>query len=301
MENENINTEIKNKAPAVGGIGRSALAQAVLRATNRQQAKEGEPGIPEGDGKPSGEPEEIAIGITDDSTTTQGGAEPGEEGDEVEFYEFSGTKYTPEQVETALRELENNQRYNQSVAPLADSVNEHGEKFERAMLLAATECDKEIEQLEARLASGKLTSQQYQAAHMQLRDARGRKRELEAIANEEKTLRDNAINQTRKHNAKQTVMALTKAGWKREHIIAVDALAKKVMPETAYADAISPAFMEIMRDALIYRAGREEAAKKLQKKTTTALKTPRTQPKAEQPQAKRGLSFGEKVWGDKYK
>ena len=170
------------------------------------------------------------------------------------------------------------------MAPLADSVNEHGEKFERAMLLASTECDKEIEQLEARLASGKLTSQQYQAAHIQLRDARGRKRELEDIANAEKALRDNAINQTRKHNAKQTVMALTKAGWKREHIIAVDALAKKVMPETAYADAISPAFMEIMRDALIYRAGREEAAKKLQKKTTTALKTPRTQQVAHQKQ-----------------
>lgn len=301
MENENINTENQNKTPAVGGVGRSALAQAVLRATGRQQAEKGEPGIPEGTGKPSGEPEEISIGIADYSTTTPGGVEPSEEVDEVEFYEFSGTKYTPEQVETALRELENNQRYNQSVAPLADSVNEHGEKFERAMLLAATECDKEIDQLETALASGKLSSQQYQAAHMQLRDARGRKRELEAIANEEKTLRDNAINQTRKHNAKQTVAALTKSGWKREHILAVDALAKKVMPAGAYADAISPAFMEIMRDALIYRAGREEAAKKLQKKTNNALKTPRTQPKAEQQQEKRSMSFGQKVWGDKYK
>lgn len=291
MENENTNTENQNKAPSVGGVGRSALAQAVLRATGRQQAEKDDQGKPEGDGKPSGESEEISIGITDDSTTAPGGTEPGEDDGAVEVYEFSGTKYTPEQIETALRELEINQRYNQSVAPLADSVNEHGEKFERAMLLASTECDKEIEQLETALASGKLTSQQYQAAHMQLRDARGRKRELEAVANEEKNLRDNAINQTRKHNAKQTVAALTKSGWKREHILAVDALAKKVMPASAYADAISPAFMEIMRDALIYRAGREEAAKRLQKKTNNALKTPRVtqKPLVQQSQGKKTL------------
>ena len=107
MENENINTE--NKAPSVGRNGRAGLAALLLKSQQRPAEKEGEPGNTTRAGESPGESAEISIGITDDSTTTPGSVKPGEEIDDVEFYEFSGTKYTPEQVESALRELETNQ------------------------------------------------------------------------------------------------------------------------------------------------------------------------------------------------
>lgn len=298
--NEQQQTNTETKAPALGRNGRTGLAALLLKPKADPTATPGNQSNEEGASASLEDAEGITLGIADPGTGIESSAGEGEgESDPVEdVYEFDGVKYTPAQVEEALREKDNNQRYNQSVTPLIDSINSYGEKAEHATLLAMTECDKVIAELGEALASGKLTSQQYQSAHMQLRDANHRKTVLESEAKAERELRTKALNQARAQNAKQTVVALTKAGWKREDILAVDGFAQKIMPREAYAEALNPVFMEILRDALTFRQGRDAAARKLQTKTNNALKTQRAAPKA-QPAAPGKKSLGQLVFGDR--
>ncbi|MBF4180586.1 hypothetical protein [Lelliottia nimipressuralis] len=302
MENENTNTATNTeKAPAVGGVGRSALAQAVLRATNRQPAEEANP-LNEESGAAS--PDVTAaslLNLSDAGAEIEGDSQPGENESEVDVWQFGGNEYTADQVEESLKERETYQRFNQSVQPLIDSINDYGQKAEQAALLATTECDKQIDELSKALASGRLTSQQYQQAHLQLREVKTRKKALESEAAEEQQLRSRALAQAQKQNAAQTVVALTKQGWNPADILAVGRIAEKTLG-TRLADVMSPELMQVFKDAAETRAARENAHKRLKVKTDNALKTTKSQPQKAQPQQQKGaLTFGQKVWGDRYK
>lgn len=304
MENPNENT---NKAPdTMGGKRQSALAAAVLRATSREPATPAEEEHHQEPGEGAGtSPDDAAaslLGITDDSTTLPGSTGEGESDEPLEdVWQFGGTDYTAVQVEEALQQRETYQRFNQSVQPLMDTVTDYGNRFEQAQILATTECDNQIAELNKALASGQLNSQQYQQAHMQLRDAKARKTLLEKTAQEEAQLRSSAQHKIREHKARQSVTTLVKQGWKQEQIVATARIAQQVVGDK-FGDVISPELLQVFRDAAEMRGIRDQTAKRLRDKSKTVLKTTKQAPARPAPaNKKQPTSFGQKVWGDKYK
>lgn len=288
-------TDTENKAPTVGGNGRSALAQAVLRATGREK----EDPKPEASGGASSDdaaPE--LLNITDPGTQIEGDPEPGE--GSVEVWQFNNVEYTAEQVEESLREREMYQRYNQSVQPMISAIEKSDEETAYFKEMALTETDRVIAELKKAIASGHLDSRQELSARKQLDDAKKRQRELTTVAEQATAARAEAIRKVREHNAKQAVAALTKQGWKREEILAVGSLAQRVVGDK-FGDVMSPELMQIFRDAAELRAAKESAAKRLKTKTTSVLKTTSQPPKNPAPKTVGKPSFGALVWGDRYK
>ncbi|XUA17748.1 hypothetical protein ACQVA2_13800 [Citrobacter sp. OP27] len=305
MENQN-EPQDTNTIPAqnpVGGNGRSALAQAVLRATKREPAAaENHEEPEEGTGASFDDTASSVLGITDDSATFPGSTGEGESDEPLEdVWQFGGSDYTAVQVEEALKERETYERYNQSVKPLMETLTDYGNRFEKASLIASTECDNVIAEMNKALASGKLNSQQYQHAHMQLRDAKARKTLLEQAAQEETALRASALKKVREQNARQSVTALVRQGWKPEEITAVANNAQQVIGDK-FADILSPDLLQVFRDAAELRNIKEQTAKRLKTKGGNVLKTTKQAPQRPQTATKpQAQTFGQKVWGDRYK
>lgn len=302
MENTNEPQDQNKEKNAVGGNGRSALASAVLRATGKQPAEESH-AQPEISGEPS--PEDAAaslLGISDDSAGIEGGAGEGESYEPVEdVWQFGGNDYTAVQVEEALNERENYQRFNQSVKPLMETVTNYGNQFEQASLLATTECDNQIAELTKAMNSNQLTPAQYQQAGMQLRDAKARKTLLEQAAKEETQLRASALGKIREHNARQSVTALIRKGWTQEQVMSAAKIAQRVVGEK-FGDIISPDLLQVFRDAAELRGIKDSTAKRLREKQKTVLKTTKQATTRPAPVNKaQPQSFGQKVWGDKYR
>lgn len=304
MENQNEQNNTETKAPAVGGVGRSALAAAVLRATGREPEQKTDEGAEKSAGTP---PDNAALDLlagTDDSTALAGSAEPGEgEPETVDVWNFNGVDYTVEQVEESLREREVYQRYNQSVQPMADAIKQAEEATARYKDMALTETEKRIEQLQAAIKSGQLDPRQKAAAYDQLDEANQRHKYLTDAAEMSLKAQREAMDKVRRQRAAQTVTALTRQKWSAEEIKAIGANLEKVVGDKI-GDVISPELMQVFRDSAELHRLRNDNAKRLGKKvneTSNALKAtkkPLTKPVQKEVEAK---SFGQKVWGDRYK
>lgn len=304
MNNENTNSQTTeqqaSKAPVVGGKRQPSFAEAIFGVTAEPKREEANQVPEEGAEPPSGGAADTLLGESSFSTEIEGDPQPAvseEELTEEEYYEFGNQKYTPAELEEVLRERETYQRYNQSVKPLADSVTEYSTQFERSRVLATTECEKTIAELKRAINSGQLDSRQYQAAHQQLMGAEARMIQLDQAAREESELRAKALTQVRQQNARQSVATLTKQGWTRDDILSVGGIAQQVIGDKL-GDVMSPELMQVFRDAAELRRAKEGAAKRLQAKTKTALKTTKQAPQKQQPQQPAGnKSWGEMIFG----
>lgn len=292
--NEQI-TETENKAPSLGGDGRSAIAQAVFRAT-RGQKEDKEP-APGGEPSPDDTAAEL-LNISDSGTQNEGDIESSE--DPVDVWQFNDVEYTAEQVEESLRERELYQRYNQSVQPMIAALEKSDADAVYLKELALTETERTIAELKRAIASGQLDSRQELSARKQMDEAKRRQHDLTQAAEQATAARTDAIKKVREQNTRQSVAALAKQGWGREEILSIGALAQQVVGDKL-ADVMSPALMQIFRDAAELRAVKEGAAKRLKAKTSTALKTTSQAPKKTAPKPAGKTSFGALVWGDRYK
>lgn len=305
MENQNEqNTQTKPQTPTVGGVGRSALASAVLGALGREPAEKDNKGTEASAGTPPGGATVDILAGTDDSTTLEGGAGGGEiEPETVDVWEFNGVEYTADQVEESLRERESYQRYNQSVQPLVDAINQSEAATARYKAMAQTETEKQIEYLEAQIASGRLAPHDKAMAYDQLREAKKRQEILVEAAEKSAEYQRNSMDKIRRQRASQTVNTLTRQKWSADEIRAVAAGLERVVGDKI-GDVISPELMQVFRDADELRRLRSDNAKRLGKKaneTASALKTPKQPLTKPAPKAQGSKSFGAKVWGDKYK
>lgn len=296
MENENItttttDTQTQQQASSVGRVGRSALAQAVFRATKREEAHK----EPEAGTEPSsGDTENILLSESGFSTETEGDPQSKigeEELTDEEYYEFGAHKFTPAELEAVLAERETYQTYNKSVKPLIDSLADYGTQFERSKTLAMTECEKTIGELKKAINSGRLDGNQHQAAYQQLVNAEARMAQLDQAARDEAQHRATTLNNARVQNARQVFATLGKQGWKETDLRYVSGLARQVVGDR-FGDVLTPEFMQVFRDAAELRRAKEGAAKRLQAKNNTALKTTRQAPQKQQPKTE-----GKKGWG----
>lgn len=304
MENQNEQTNTESKAPALGGDRRSTLAQAVLGAIGRKPAEE-EIKIPEA--STGAQPENTEIDLlagTNNSSTLEGGTGGGEvELEEVDVWQFGGIDYTADQVEAALREHDTYQRYNQSVEPLATAIQQSEAAISRFKEMALTETEQIIANLEHQIQSGQLDPRQKSVAYDRLGEANKRLKYLSEEADKSARVQREAKEKIQKQRASQTVSELTRQKWTAQEIKAVGASLEKIVGDKI-GDVISPELMQVFRDAAELRHLRDTNAKRLGKKvneTTNGLKATKQPLAKQEPKAPAAKTFGQKVWGDKYK
>lgn len=303
MENQNeqtsIDTKTPAKAPAVGGKREPSFAQALFGAAKEPAPEKGNKGTEEGAGA---QPESAEIDLlagADDSTTLAGGAGAGEgEPETVDVWQFNGVDYTADQVEEALRERESYQRHNQSVQPLAEAIQRAEDDTARFKEMALTETDKMIAQLKKEIQSGRLDPRQKAAAYDQIEEAIKRQKELNQAAELNAQARATAMAKVREQRARQTVNAMAKQGWSREEILSVGASIQKVVGE-GVGDVISPALMQVFKDAAELHRLRNEHGKRLAAKNANALKMTRQAPQTKETKqpAKKEKTFGAMIFG----
>lgn len=233
-----------------------------------------DPGTEAGTGTP---PEDAADAGGD--TGHEGGGEQAEDGaGGGEVWEIDGTEYTAEQVGQAVKDHDMFRRYNESITPLLENIRGYGEQVQRHQTLALTETEKVIQELQARIGSGKLDAREYQAAHMQLVQAQQRMDLLSNAAEQEKVQREKALGAAREHNVRQVVTSLLSAGWSQQDLTLANQLAKTAFKAEVFVDSINPPLMEILRDAAKYRAAQEDAAAKLARQGKKAVQVNATKP-----------------------
>lgn len=259
-------------------------------------APTGDQGQPNGDDAPQPE-SEITIGADE-----QPGGDPLETGageDETEtvtVYQFGGTDYTEEQISEALKHSSTYERYNQSVAPVIDSIKQFTNQAAQFQAMAVTETDNQIKELTAALQSGQLNAQDYQLTHQALTNAQSRKVVLQNVADQVEAKRVQALSNARRQNAQQTATALVRMGWNQEQMQMAQGVAKGAMTMDQFADVVSPAFMEILRDAAQFRATRDAAAAKLKQQGQKVVKTQRKQTVADAPKGSNKPKPGDSAW-----
>jgi DNA repair exonuclease SbcCD ATPase subunit len=221
-------------------------------------------------------PPESAEGATDnqpdDGTEIAGNTGSETSGDNAEVWQFDGIDYTPEQVSDALKQRGMYERFNQTITPLIQSVNTYEETARRLSVMAQTEAEKEIAELQRALSSGKLESREYQQAHLQLTRAQQRLEILNSAAQQEIAQRQKTLTEARTHNARQIGVGLIKSGWTMNQINEVQALAQEFMTPEQFADSLSTGLMEALKDAAELRRMKEKSAAELRGKAKKAVK-----------------------------
>ncbi|EBV5232297.1 hypothetical protein DO726_08070 [Salmonella enterica subsp. enterica serovar Telelkebir] len=296
MENQNEQSQqTETKEASVGGNGRSSFAEAIWG----DEIKESGNKEPETSAAPSPDDAETGLlNIADAGTETAGCTGESEEPAELDVWQFGDQEYTAAQVEESLRDRELYQKYNQSVQPLIQAIEQTNRDTSRFKEMALTETEKTIEYLQKRIKSGQLDDRQRAAAYDQLETAKDRRRILEQAAEQAEKSRNDALSRVRDQNARQSVAALVKRGWSNEQIKGVAAVAQQVLGNKL-ADVLSPELMQIFRDAAELRATRESAAQRFKKKANDALKTTKQAPqKTVTTPAKRSKTFGSMIFGD---
>ncbi|GDX06349.1 hypothetical protein [Buttiauxella sp. A111] len=234
---------------------------------------------------------------TDDAS--QSDLSPGDEssaGNGESIYQFDGAEYTAEQVTAALKHHNTNEAFSQSIAPLVDNIKQFHDQAARFQAMAVTETDKQIEELQRALASGQLNAQDYQLAHQSLQQAQTRKGMLEAAAQQTEAKRQQALSNARRQNAANVATQLVKRGWTADNMKQAQGIVQGVMNMDQFADVVSPAFMEILKDAYAYRSQRETAAAKLQQQTKKVIKTGKGTTAATPPKVKETAQAGSSEW-----
>lgn len=239
----------------------------------------GEGGVPEGgadddDADGSGEDEGNAGGGEGEGDNTDG---EGSGGGTV-FCTFDGQDYTEEQVTTALKDSDIFRRFGESVKPVIADITSYGQVAESLKVAATTETDKMITELTGLLNSGKLDSQQHQQAYVQLMQAQERKRVLDQAVESEQAQRKQAIQQLRTQNARKVGVDLLRAGWTQAQLGEVEEFSKTVFTAEAFADALSPELMGMLRDAMAFRKSQAETEKKLRAMGKKAVKVNNNKP-----------------------
>ncbi|ELY8287809.1 hypothetical protein SOQ48_001338 [Salmonella enterica] len=299
MENQNEQTNTETKAPAVGGKREPSFAAALFGAAKEPAAEKGNKSPEEGAGAQPESAEIELLAGADDSTTLAGGAGDGEgEPETVDVWQFNGVDYTADQVEEALRERESYQRHNQSVQPLAEAIQRAEDDTARFKEMALTETEKRIAQLQKAIKSGQLDPRQKAAAYDQIEEALERQKVLNRAAEENAQARAAAMAKVREQRARQTVNAMAKQGWSREDILSIGAHIQKVVGE-GVGDVISPALMQVFKDAAELHRLRNEHGKRLAAKNVNALKMTRQAPQTKETKApaKKEKTFGSMIFG----
>ncbi|EHA2490226.1 hypothetical protein JKI59_001030 [Salmonella enterica] len=299
MENQNEQTNTETKTPAMGGKREPSFAQALFGAAKEPAQEKGNKSPEKGAGA---QPESAEIDLlagTDNGTTLAGGAGAGEgEPETVDVWQFNGVDYTADQVEEALRERESYQRHNQSVQPLAEAIQRAEDDTARFKEMALTETEKRIAQLQKAIKSGQLDPRQKAAAYDQIEEALERQKVLNKAAEENAQARAAAMAKVREQRARQTVNAMAKQGWSREDILSIGANIQKVVGE-GVGDVISPALMQVFKDAAELHRLRNEHGKRLAAKNVNALKMTRQAPQTKETKApaKKEKTFGSMIFG----
>lgn len=258
------------------------------------QNPQGDKGAADSSQTPLTEPE-TAIG-TDDA---DGGAELQDgagEGEAVNVWQFGGADYNEEQITAALKHSAQYERFNQSVAPVVENIKQFSTQAAQFQAMAVTETEKQITELTAALQSGQLNAQDYQLAHQALTAAQTRKGLLEQAAQQVEAKRVQALNNARRANAQQVAATLARNGWTHEAMTQAQAIAQGAMTSEQFADVVSPAFMELLRDAAAYRAQRATAAAKLQQQQSKAVRTTRKVSTAAAPKVTTSPAQGSDEW-----
>ncbi len=263
--------------PEGGQHGKSnAAGFDVARAFFGGEAEKPDHESPEGG---DGTPPESGTGAADDQPLNRaedagnsGGGEGQSEGESGDVWQFDGNEYTAEQISDALKQRGMYERFNQTITPLIDSVKTYEETARRLGVMAQTEAEKEISELQRALASGKLESRDYQQAHLQLTRAQQRLDILRTAAEQEQQQRRQTLNEARTHNARQVGVGLIKSGWTMNQINDVQQLAQEFMTPDQFADSLSSGLMEVLKDALELRRMKEKAAQELKGKAKKAVK-----------------------------
>lgn len=234
-----------------------------------------------GDGAPPESAEGTADNQPDDSAENAGDSGDSESADGGDVWQFDGTDYSAEQIADALKQRGMYERFNQTITPLIQSVQTYEETARRLGVMAQTEAEKEIAELQRALASGKLDSRDYQQAHIQLTRAQQRLEILQSAAEQESRQRQQTLSEARTHNARQVGVSLIKSGWTMAQINDVQQLAQEFMTAEQFADSLSAGLMDVLRDALELRRMKTKAADELRGKAKKAVKvnnTARTAP-----------------------
>lgn len=289
--------------PEGGNNGKSTTAGFdVTRAFFGGEGAKSEHESPEsGNGAPPESGEGTADDLPDVSTDPAGDSGNGESGggEESEVWQFDGAEYTQEQVADALKQRGMYERFNQTITPLIASVQSYEETARRLGVMAQTEAEKEIAELQRELASGKLDSRDYQQAHMQLTRAQQRLDILRTAADQESKQRQQTLNEARTHNARQVGVGLIKSGWTMNQINDVQGLAQEFMTPDQFADSLSAGLMEVLKDALELRRMKTKAADELRGKAKKAVKVD-SAPKATPTKAPKGSGVGSSEWIGKH-
>lgn len=221
------------------------------------------------------------------------------------FWKLGDVEYSEEQVNNALTHSATFERFNQSIAPLVQNIKGFGDQAARFQAMAVTECDNQIAELTKELQSGRLDAQQYQLAHQALTSAELRKASLIAAGDQVTQQRQQALQNTRRHNLGQVATNLARAGWSLDKMKNAQGLAMSAgMSFDSFADVANPALMEIFHDAYEYRAQREAAAQRLKKEGKKVVRAHAAAPAAVQPATKKGTMgdsdwMSKNIWGGK--
>ncbi|WP_310606714.1 hypothetical protein [Buttiauxella brennerae] len=291
----NTGSEVTTHAADDGQTGLAALLfRGGKPASTPENEVAGNEGAGAGEGKPEGgagagvitDPNNAGSGEGDEGSAGTGEGEgEGDENAGLAAFEIDGKEYTEAQVTSAVKDFEIFHRFTESARPLMADIKSYGDVAESLKVAATTETDKTIAELSAMLNSGKLDSQQHQQAYIHLSHAQERKRILDAAVEQEQTLRKKAIDQTRTQNARAVGVTLLRKGWTKEQMVEVEGLAQTVFTPEAYADALSPELMELLRDAAAYRktlSANEARLRELGKKAVRVKDTRPSKPAPKQ-------------------
>lgn len=243
----------------------------------------------------SGNPS-LEISEDGDVTTSDDGDQDAGTNEQSDVYRFGDADYTQEQITEALKHAGTFSRFNQSIAPLVDNIKQFHDHASRFQAMAVTETERQIDELQKALASGQLSAQDYQLAHQALQSAQTRKGMLEAAGEQVNQKRIQALNNARRHNAAQVATNLVKAGWSHEQMTQAQSVAKGAMTMDQFADIVSPAFMEILRDAFELRSQKAAAAAKLQQQGQRVVKVKKPTTSATPPRTKKPVETGSPEW-----
>lgn len=227
----------------------------------------------------AGGAEKPADDSADDGTHPEGdtGAAEGEVDPEItatpDVWEFDGQEYKSEQIAEALKDHDLYQRFNQSIAPLVEQVKRHQEFATDMKVAATTECEKVIAELQRSLDSNTLDAREYQQAHRALVQAKERQKMLDNAVAREKEQRQQLLTTARQQNARTVATNLLRSGWSPEQIQAVEAVAQTAFTSSeVYADSLSPALMNLVRDAMAHRKMQAAAESRLRDQGKKAVK-----------------------------
>ena len=287
MTTQNVQTS-PNASGSASGFDVAALFRDPAKAAPAHQSSEnsGESPLPE---------PEITVSEHDEPGGEQNAPGAGE-GETVSVFQFGGADYTEEQVNEALQHAQTYARYNQSIAPVVENIKQFTHQAAQFQAMAVTETDNQIKELTAALQSGQLNAQDYQLTHQALQGAQLRKAQLNQAGQVVEQKRQQALLNARRANAQQVATTLARNGWTHEQMTAAQEVAKGVMNMEQFADVVSPAFMELLRDAGAYRAQRAQAAAKIQEQGKKVVKTSKTTTQAAPPKVNGAPKAGSSEW-----